>query len=87
MTFRGTVRNGTVVLEPGVELAEGQEVRVETAPTWMTNPFVEETSLDDAFEKLYLFYKIRRGLDQADASDTLSQEEARERLGFHGSPS
>lgn len=29
MTYRGRVRNGVVVLEPGVRLREGMDVRVE----------------------------------------------------------
>lgn len=29
MSYKGTVKNGVVVLEPGAKLAEGTEVRVE----------------------------------------------------------
>ncbi len=29
MTYRGKVKDGTVILEPGVELPEGVEVRIE----------------------------------------------------------
>jgi hypothetical protein len=32
MTYRGTVKNGIVVLEAGVELPEGQPVEVVTLP-------------------------------------------------------
>ncbi|HVX84820.1 MAG TPA: hypothetical protein VH253_08395 [Phycisphaerae bacterium] len=32
MTYRGRVENGVVVLEPGVRLREGSDVRVELMP-------------------------------------------------------
>jgi hypothetical protein len=32
MSYRGTVKNGVVVLEPGVSLPEGTSVRVEVEP-------------------------------------------------------
>lgn len=32
MAYRGRVHNGAIVLEPGVELPEGVEVRVEIEP-------------------------------------------------------
>jgi hypothetical protein len=32
MTYRGRVENGVVVLEPGVHLREGADVRVEPVP-------------------------------------------------------
>ncbi len=32
MTYRGRVHNGAIVLDPGVELPEGVEVRVEVEP-------------------------------------------------------
>ena len=41
---------------------------------------LEEPTLDEALEKFYLLYKIRRGIQQADAGQTVSHEEARERL-------
>lgn len=40
----------------------------------------EETTVEDAIERLYLLYKIERGIAQADAGQTVSQEEARQRL-------
>lgn len=35
---------------------------------------------DEELEKLYFLYKIRRGIRQADAGQTVSHEEARKRL-------
>lgn len=32
MSYKGTVKNGVVVLEPGAKLADGTVVRVEAAP-------------------------------------------------------
>ena len=40
----------------------------------------EEAGIDDAIERLILIDKIERGLAQADAGRTVSQEEARKRM-------
>ncbi len=40
----------------------------------------EEASFEDAMEKLYLLYKIEKGIQQADAGQTISHEEAKKRL-------
>ena len=40
----------------------------------------EDASIEDAMEKLYLLYKIEKGIEQADAGLTVSHEEAKQRL-------
>lgn len=40
----------------------------------------DDASVEDALERLYLLYKIERGIRQADAGDLISQEEARRRM-------
>jgi predicted transcriptional regulator len=40
----------------------------------------DEASIEDAMERLYLLYKVERGLAQADAGQTLTQDEARARM-------
>ncbi len=40
----------------------------------------DDASLEDAMERLYLLYKIERGLAQADTGQKVSQEEARRRM-------
>ncbi len=41
MTYKGTVKNGVVVLPPGAELAEGSEVEVTPCqPTAENDPFL-----------------------------------------------
>lgn len=82
MTYSGRVRNGAVVLAPEVELPEGAEVHVEVASAGIEDVegLLEEPTLDDALEKFYFLYKIRRGMQQAAAGQTVSHEEARERL-------
>jgi predicted transcriptional regulator len=40
----------------------------------------EEASIEDAVERLHLLFKIERGLEQADAGKTVTQEEARARM-------
>ncbi|HZS38335.1 MAG TPA: hypothetical protein VFF06_15975 [Polyangia bacterium] len=36
--------------------------------------------IEDAIERLYLLYKVERGLTQADAGEKVTQEEARRRM-------
>lgn len=40
----------------------------------------QDATLEDAIERLYLLHKIERGIAQADAGQTVSQGEARQRL-------
>ena len=40
----------------------------------------EKASIEEAMEKLYLLYKIEKGIQQADAGQTISHEEAKKRL-------
>jgi predicted transcriptional regulator len=39
-----------------------------------------DATIEDAMEQLYFLAKIQRGLEQADAGDTLTHDEAKERL-------
>ncbi len=41
-----------------------------------------DASVEDAMERLYFLSKIERGLQQADAGQTFSHQEARLRLGL-----
>lgn len=40
----------------------------------------EDATVEDAMERLYLLYKVERGLAQAEAGQKVSQEEARRRM-------
>lgn len=40
----------------------------------------DDVSFDDAMERLYLMYKIERGIEQSDRGEVVSQEEARQRM-------
>ena len=40
----------------------------------------KEASIEEAMERLYLLYKIEKGVQQADAGQTVSHEEAKRRL-------
>jgi hypothetical protein len=40
----------------------------------------DDARVEDALERLYLLYKIDRGIKQADAAELISQEEARQRM-------
>ena len=39
-----------------------------------------EATVEDAMERLYLLYKVERGIAQADAGQKVSQEESRTRM-------
>lgn len=39
-----------------------------------------DASVEDAIDRLYLLYKIEKGLRQADCGELVSQEEARQRM-------
>ncbi len=46
MTYRGRVENGAIVVEPGVELPEGAQVRIEVD---IPEPFRPESARDPLF--------------------------------------
>jgi predicted transcriptional regulator len=39
-----------------------------------------DATIEDAMERLYFLAKVQRGLEQADAGDTLPHDEAKKRL-------
>ena len=40
----------------------------------------DDAKVEDALERLYLLYKIEKGVQQADTGNLISQEEARQRM-------
>jgi len=40
----------------------------------------QNASIEDAMERLYLIYKVERGLKQADEGQKISQKEARKKM-------
>ncbi|MBI3921473.1 MAG: hypothetical protein HY318_08665 [Armatimonadetes bacterium] len=40
----------------------------------------EETTVEEAMERLFLLYKVERGIQQADAGQKVSHEEAKRRM-------
>ena len=40
----------------------------------------DEAKVEDAIERLYLLYKIDKGIKQADAGELVTQDEARRRM-------
>ena len=40
----------------------------------------EEANFEDALERLYLLYKMDKGIKQADAGELVTQDEARRRM-------
>ncbi len=96
MTYKGTIRNGAVVLEPAADLPEGAEVRVRlesagSSPTedasadklgiWQAlQSLPENAHLEDFVERVYLFHKIECGVRQLDSGLGVSHEEARNRF-------
>jgi hypothetical protein len=40
----------------------------------------QDATFEDAMERLYLLYKVERGIKQADEGQKISQEEAKKRM-------
>jgi predicted transcriptional regulator len=40
----------------------------------------DDASVEDALDRLYLLYKVEKGLGQADRGELVSQQEARQRM-------
>lgn len=40
----------------------------------------DDANVEDALERLYVLYKIDKGIKQADAGELVSQDEARQRM-------
>ncbi len=40
----------------------------------------DDASIEDALDRLYLLYKVERGLRQADRGELIGQDEARRRM-------
>lgn len=40
----------------------------------------DDASVEDAIERLYLIYKIQKGISQSERGELVSQEEARQRM-------
>lgn len=40
----------------------------------------DDATFEDAMERLYLLYKVERGMAQADAGQKVSQDDARKRM-------
>ena len=40
----------------------------------------EDAGVEDALDRLYLLYKVERGLEQADRGELISQDEVRQRM-------
>jgi hypothetical protein len=40
----------------------------------------DDAGIEDALDRLYLLYKVERGLRQADRGELIGQEEARRRM-------
>ena len=59
---------------------EARKVSVKEQALKAMEGLPEDAGIEDAIERLYLLYKIERGMAQADAGETISHEEARERM-------
>lgn len=40
----------------------------------------DDVSFEDAMERLYLMYKVERGIEQSNRCEVVSQQEARQRM-------
>ncbi len=96
MTYKGTVRDGGVVLESVADLPEGAAVRIFLEPhsessgesksdgrfgVWQAlESLPADAGIEDFVERLLLFHKIERGVRQLDAGQGIPHEEARKRF-------
>ena len=68
-----TLYRRTLLLEArGVELKQQMIRAIQELP--------EDASVQDGIERLYLIHKVGRGIQQADSGESVSQEEARQRM-------
>jgi predicted transcriptional regulator len=73
-------------LEGGVVLGSGgpqdgrTAVQAKQAILKAIQELPEDASIEDALDRLYLLYKVERGLRQADRGELVSQGEARRRM-------
>jgi hypothetical protein len=40
----------------------------------------DDARIEDALDRLYLLYKVERGIEQADRGELLTQDQARQRI-------
>ena len=86
MTYKGTVRSGAVVLESPTDLPEGAAVRVRVEGSGKLEMgqalegLPDDAQLEDVIERVYLFYKISRGVEQLDAGQGVPHDEARKQF-------
>ena len=57
---------------------EPQSVKQRVLEAVQTLP--ADATIEDVMERLYFLAKVQRGLEQADAGETLTHEKAKERL-------
>ncbi len=72
LAFRCMLRYGEILRRQAVETKRQIVKAMEELP--------DDASVEDAFDRLYLLYKIEKGLRQADRGDLITQEEARQRM-------
>jgi len=81
MAFRRFETNGAVGIEAGASLPDASR-----APVGAGGPATEGVgdggvdSFDAELDRLYLCFKVQRGLEQAAAGDAVSHEEAKQYL-------
>lgn len=63
------IREGRVVVDTKQQILKA----IEELP--------DDAGIEDALDRLYLLYKVEKGLRQADADELISQEEVRQRMG------
>jgi hypothetical protein len=70
------------IREYGLKLEKSREIPVDTKQQMLKaiEDLPDDAKVEDALERLYLLYKIERGIQQADAGELISQEEARQRM-------
>ena len=61
-------------------LAKGSDMDTKQQILKAIEELPENAKIEDALERLYLLYKVERGIEQADSRELITQEEARQRM-------
>ena len=74
---------GNMPSKPLVRLNDGDNMEPQTAKgriLQLVQSLPDNASIEDAMDRLYLLYKVDKGIEQADSGQKVSHEEARQRL-------
>jgi hypothetical protein len=72
----GKRREGSARIQRDRRVAVGTKQQILKA----IDDLPDDAGVEDALDRLYLLYKVERGLQQADRGELMSQDEVRQRM-------